>query len=101
MYYAPGPYPPPYMYPPPMMMYYDPRAAEAKKAADLGLVLGILAFFFIGIILGPIAVYFGARAHRLDPSKGYAGMALGLIAFIIYLIYMAFILVMILYSPFM
>jgi hypothetical protein len=99
MYYAPGPYPPPYMYPPPMM-YYDPRAAEAKKSADIGLICGILAFFFIGIVLGPIAIFFGARAHRLDPSKGFAGIALGTTAFIIYLVYIVFIFAMIFYSPF-
>lgn len=75
-YYQPAPYQPVYMYPPPMM-YYDPARIEANKAADTGLLLGVLGFFFLGIVLGPLAIYYGMKARRLDPSKGLAGIILG------------------------
>jgi len=82
------------------MGYYNPVAIEAKKAADLGLMLGILAFFVMGVILGPIAIYYGLKARRLDPSLGLGGIVCGSIALIANLsIYIIFFSLMMM-SPF-
>lgn len=83
------------------MMYFNPVAEEAKKAADLGLMLGVLGFFVLGIILGPLAIYYGMKARRLDPSKGMAGIALGSTVLILYIGILAFEFYLLMTMPFL
>lgn len=65
---------------------------ERKKGAVTGagvasLVMGIVGFIMFGIILGPLAIIFGAIAWSKDKDKlGLAGLILGIIDLIVPLI---------------
>lgn len=80
--------------------------------AVASLVLGVLAFFTCGLVLGPLAIYFGAKARKqidtglTDPgSKGIAtaGYICGIIATAIWgafaLFYVAAIVLAVITSP--
>lgn len=60
--------PPGYVAQPPM----TPEQAEGRKAADNALVLGILSLFFVGFVLGPIAISKANRAAKfgVDATAG-------------------------------
>ena len=41
-----------------------PQNPEGQSASTTSLVLGIIGLFTFGIILGPLAIYFAAKAER-------------------------------------
>jgi len=58
--------------------------ANSNSLATTTLVCGILSIFFFGIILGPIAIYFGIKAKDQNPTSGSAtaGIICGVIGLI-------------------
>ncbi len=63
-----GPPPPP---PPPAGGYYATGATKPHPRGVTVLVLGILSFFCLGIILGPIAIVMGTNALKeIDANPG-------------------------------
>ncbi|WP_104179654.1 hypothetical protein [Arthrobacter sp. B0490] len=52
---------------------------EAGQARTASLVLGIIGIFFLGIILGPLAIMQANKAERLG-ERSSAGRVLGWIA---------------------
>ena len=67
----------------------DALLKEIKAQATASLVVGIIGLLCLGIILGPFAIYRGAKARRLIRETGVggehngtalAGMILGIIA---------------------
>ncbi|MEV1019045.1 DUF4190 domain-containing protein [Streptomyces sp. NPDC050264] len=74
-----------------MSSYGTPPAASSGSRTNglaiAGLVCGIVGLFFLGIVLGPLAIIFGALALRQKAANGGGGMAkAGLILGIIDLI---------------
>lgn len=69
--------------------YYPPQygqqQAEGQSAATTSLVLGIIGIFAVGIILGPLAIYFASKAER-NGVPATAGKVLGWIVTILYAI---------------
>jgi len=62
-----------------------PQHQEAQSAATTSLVLGIVGLFTLGIVLGPLAIYFAIKAERNGvPATG--GKVLGWIVTIIHAI---------------
>lgn len=53
--------------------------ADAGKARTTSLVLGIIGLFFLGIVLGPLAIMQANKAERLG-ERATAGKVLGWIA---------------------
>jgi len=49
--------------------------SRTNGLAIAGLVCGIVGIFFLNIVLGPLAIIFGAVAIRQSGAKGGAGMA--------------------------
>jgi hypothetical protein len=72
--------------PPPSYGYPQPPPQPSNGLAIASLVCGIVGLLFFGIILGPLAVIFGAiglsRANRGASGKGLAtaGLIMGVIA---------------------
>ncbi|MEU3842523.1 DUF4190 domain-containing protein [Streptomyces sp. NPDC028635] len=72
----------------------SPAASSGSRTNGLaiaGLVCGILGVFFASVILGPLAIVFGAVGLRQAPAKGGGGMAkagvvLGIIDLIIFVV---------------
>lgn len=58
--------------------YYtqSPQQVEAEKASQVSLICGILGLFFLGIILGPIAIVQANKAEKLGKAAT-AGKVLG------------------------
>ncbi len=56
-----------------------PLPPEAGKARTTSLVLGIVGIFFLGIVLGPLAIMQANTAERLG-ERSSAGRVLGWIA---------------------
>ena len=56
-----------------------PLPPDAGKARTTSLVLGIIGIFFLGIILGPLAIMQANKAERLG-ERSSAGRVLGWIA---------------------
>ncbi len=58
--------------------YYtqSPQQVEAEKASQVSLICGILGLFFLGIILGPIAIVQATKAEKLGKAAT-AGKVLG------------------------
>lgn len=83
-------YAPPYATSP----YYDPRREEAKKYGTYGLICGILGLFIFGIILGPLALYFGYKAKSLDKSQGTGGIILGIIDILLWVVVIVFLVIL-------
>ncbi|MDF3301235.1 DUF4190 domain-containing protein [Streptomyces tropicalis] len=52
-----------------------PSTSRTNGLAVASLVLGIIGVFLFNIILGPLAIVFGAVGLRKAPAKGGAGMA--------------------------
>ncbi|MFJ4716571.1 DUF4190 domain-containing protein [Streptomyces sp. NPDC088785] len=48
---------------------------RSNGLAIAGLVCGIVGIFFLNIVLGPLAIIFGAVAMRQAGAKGGGGMA--------------------------
>jgi len=48
-------------------------------------ILGVLSIFVLGLILGPLAIYYGSKARALDERKGLAGIVLGAVGLILWL----------------
>lgn len=62
--------------------FHDPSGPlppEAGHARTASLVLGIIGIFFLGIILGPLAIMQANKAERLG-ERSSAGRVLGWIA---------------------
>ncbi|MEG9248218.1 hypothetical protein V6S67_08985 [Arthrobacter sp. Soc17.1.1.1] len=59
-----------------------PLPPEAGKARTASLVLGIVGIFFLGIVLGPLAIMQANKAERLG-ERSSAGRVLGWIATIL------------------
>ena len=72
--------------------FYDPKREEAQRYNTYGLICGVLGLFIFGIILGPLALYFGGKARSLDSNQGTAGIVLGIIDIILW----AFVLILVL-----
>ncbi|MEV0980157.1 DUF4190 domain-containing protein [Streptomyces sp. NPDC049915] len=71
----------------------SPAASSGSRTNGLaiaGLVCGIVGVFFAGVILGPLAIVFGAVGLRQAPVKGggmaKAGVVLGIIDLIIFVV---------------
>ncbi len=69
--------------------YY--KSDKADDYATYGLICGVIGLVFMGIVLGPIAIYFGNKARELDDSKGMAGIILGAIDTILGIVMILFI----------
>jgi hypothetical protein len=68
--------------------------SQANGLAIAGLVCGIVGLFFLSIVLGPLAIIFGAVALRRSVPKGNAGMAkagiiLGIIDVVLFIVLIA------------
>jgi predicted RNA-binding Zn-ribbon protein involved in translation (DUF1610 family) len=59
----------------------------ADKYNGYGKILGILSIFVLGWILGPLAIYYGSKARALDPRKGTAGIVLGAIGLVLWVVW--------------
>lgn len=81
--------------PPPSYGYPQPPPRQSNGLAIASLVCGIIGCLFFGIILGPLAVIFGAvglsRANRGASGKGMAiaGLILGVIATVVAIVLIA------------
>jgi len=51
-----------------------------------GVMSIVSSILFLGLILGPLAIYYGAKARGLDRRKGLLGMVLGAVGLILSLI---------------
>ncbi|MFF5883436.1 DUF4190 domain-containing protein [Streptomyces sp. NPDC012589] len=81
-----------------MTSYGGPSAASSGSRTN-GLAIGslccgIVGLFVLNIILGPLAIIFGAIAHRQAAVKNGAGMAkagiiLGIVAVVLWLVLLA------------
>ncbi|MEU9980722.1 DUF4190 domain-containing protein [Streptomyces sp. NPDC050856] len=68
--------------------------SRTNGLAVAGLVCGVIGVFFLNVILGPLAIVFGAVGLRQAATKGGAGMAkaaivLGVVDLVIFGILMA------------
>jgi len=98
-------YPPPYNYPPPgyyPAYYPPPQPTNGNAVAALVLGIASLAILFLGFILGPLGIYFGAKALREignapSSSRGLAtaGRICGIIGTILSVLIVLFYVVMI------
>lgn len=52
---------------------------EVNKYGNYALICGIVGFLLVGIVLGPVAMYYGSKASAT--GKGKAGMILGALSF--------------------
>ena len=61
---------------------------DGKGLAIASLVCGIVGLFFFGIILGPLAIVFSVMARKKGFTSGMAtaGLVLGIIAVVLYVI---------------
>ncbi|MFF0384423.1 DUF4190 domain-containing protein [Streptomyces sp. NPDC004286] len=74
----------------------QPAARSGSRTNGLavaGLVCGIVGFFFLNVILGPLAIIFGIVANRQSGAKGGRGMAkaavvLGIVDLVIFAVLM-------------
>lgn len=57
-------------------MTQSPQQVEADKAAQLSIVFGIVGFFFLGILFGPLAIIQAKKAEQLGRAAT-AGKVLG------------------------
>jgi len=57
----------------------------ADKYNGYSKILGILSIFIFGWVLGPLAIYYGAKARALDSRKGTAGILLGIIGLVVWI----------------
>jgi hypothetical protein len=92
------PAPPP---PPPGFEQYPaagPPQTHSKATASL--VCGIVGLFLCGVVLGPLAIYFGNQAKKEISASGgrysgdglaTAGIVLGIIAVVVFVISMIYI----------
>ena len=64
----------------PGMYYNDKARKDTERNNKNGLICGIIGIFIFGIILGPLAIYYGNNARKLDPSKGKVPIVLGIAA---------------------
>ena len=84
--------PPPTQYPPsqPQVKYYKPQSSEG----NIALIFGILGFCFLPFIGSIIAIIFGAMARSKDRSNstGTAGLVLGIIGILCWIIFIVVIL---------
>jgi len=58
----------------------------AGKYDGYSKILGVLSIFLLGLILGPLVIYYGAKARGLDKRKGTVGMVLGAVGLILWVI---------------
>lgn len=58
----------------------------AGKYDGYSKILGALSIFLFGLILGPLAIYYGAKARSLDERKGLVGMVLGAVGLILWVV---------------
>jgi RNA polymerase subunit RPABC4/transcription elongation factor Spt4 len=58
----------------------------AGKYDGYSKILGVLGIFLAGWILGPLAIYYGAKARSLDERKGLVGMVLGIVGLILWIV---------------
>ncbi|MFG2723085.1 DUF4190 domain-containing protein [Streptomyces sp. NPDC048416] len=61
-----------------MTEFNNPAAGNTSRTNGLavaGLVCGIIGIFLLNIVLGPLAIIFGAVALRQSGVKGSGGMA--------------------------
>lgn len=69
------------------------QKTEGEKYANISLILGIVAFFFFGVILGIIAVIYAKKAEDLGvaatPGKvlGWINIILGAIFFVFFIFF--------------
>lgn len=61
------------------------RSLEGENAAQLSLILGLVGFFFAGVVLGPIAILQAHKAEKLG-VPATAGKVLGWISTILWLL---------------
>lgn len=54
--------------PQPMYMTQSPQQVEAEKASQMSLLFGILGFFILGIVFGPLALIQAKKAERLGKA---------------------------------
>jgi hypothetical protein len=79
--------------PPAQAPQYVSKPSGHTGMGTASLVMGILSIFIFGIILGPLALIFGAIAWGRDrDSFGLAGLILGLIAVILWVIVLVWVL---------
>ena len=52
---------------------------EAKEHESNAKIAGIVGLFFMGFILGPLAIYYGKKAKKIDPTKGTSSIVLGVL----------------------
>ena len=77
--------------------YYtqSPQQVEAEKASQVSLICGILGLFFLGIILGPIAIVQANKAEKLGKAAtagkvlGWIDTIFGVIAIIVFFMMIA------------
>lgn len=59
-----------------VIMQKSPEQIEGEKAAQLSLLFGIVGFFVLGIILGPLAIWQAKKAED-NHAQAAAGKILG------------------------
>ena len=47
-----------------------PSSRKTHKWANYGMCIGLVGVLFLGVILGPIAIYFGMRARSAAVASG-------------------------------
>jgi hypothetical protein len=58
----------------------------AGKYDGYSKILGAVSIFLFGLVLGPLAIYYGAKARGLDERKGLVGIVLGAVGLILWII---------------
>ena len=84
---------------PPQRIYYPPEVIFKQEPSNnlglIGTIVGLIGIFFLGFILGTIAIILGVMAlddRNDDSDLGWAAIILGIIGFIIWLVILILIL---------
>jgi hypothetical protein len=51
-----------------------PSSRQGGKSAKYGMAIGLVGVLFLGIIFGPIAIYFGVRARSAAVALGSSSL---------------------------
>lgn len=60
------------------------RKSKAEKYDKYSKILGIASIFFLGILIGPVAIIIGFEARQKNTNKGNMGIVLGMVGLAIW-----------------